>query len=122
MIESLQKIVPWLPTLPITVKLALTVLVLAFALLSSAVIWTSTMSDKVERFRNELSEIQATQSSNTRDIQIENLSERVVAVIETKYPKQAQVILDAKKQAVSTSELAKTVDLQLSIIKELTTQ
>jgi len=122
MIDAIQRLLPFLPTLPFWAKIALSVAFAAIFFCAIAIMWskpTPTLEkvplQEVDNLLIELSDIRARYPDRAEEI--EPLADRAVALIGAGFPDQAATIQDAKENSKDLLEVARTVKTQLQIVK-----
>ena len=123
MIEALQKLMPWLPSLPIAAKIPLTVVIFASAAFLIGVMWSPTIPvtaqvspQKIQDMLYELAKIQA--NWDARWEEVEPLTERARATIKESFPEQAAEIEKAQKTYARVTDISRTLETQLQLVKD----
>ena len=123
MIETLQKLLQWLPTLPAEAKIPITIAIVCLAAFFIVMLWYPSPSNipKVspQQIRNMLTEIDEIQQNwNSRWQEVEPLAERARVHIEKMFPEQAANIERAQKTYTNVSDVAKVLKTQLQIVND----
>ncbi len=123
MIETLQKLLQWLPTLPVGAKIPITIAIVCLAAFFIVMLWSPSPTNipKVspQQIGNMLVEIDEIQKNwNSRWQDVEPLAERARAYIGKTFPGQAENIENAQKTSINVSDVAKVLKTQLQIVND----
>jgi hypothetical protein len=117
LLETLQKLLPWLSELPIAGKVPLTVVVVAVAGFVIGVMWSPPIQSlSADRVRDLLFELSDIQSNKARWEEIEPLAERAKAILSPKFPEQAAEIDRAQHTYASVDPVGRVLRTQLQIV------